>query len=200
MNNVWTQHAGGGAVTVVRTTHYVPTRPRATIFLLHVYIYVLTLLRMNPVPLTNPPKGAARARFGPCVVVCNVPGACVASWNITWGAPSPQPGSTGLKCSAESSGSTLQPEVALSTPRLHSPYGKPMSPDGPTLGSGSVSWVDCTVRTTDRIDVVLTALLSPNGTRQKIWPVRPRAHRDLAIRIETGVVAKSFFLRYIFDP
>jgi hypothetical protein len=75
-----------------------------------------------------------------------------------------------------------------------------MSPDGPTLGSGSVPWVDCTVRTTDRIGVALTAILSPDGTRQKFRPVRPRAHHDLAIRIGTGVVAKSFFFRYIFDP
>ena len=97
------------------------------------------------------------------------------------------------------SGSTLQPEAALSRPRLHSSYGKPMSPDGPALGSGSVPWVDCTVRTTDRIDVALTAILSPNGTRQKFRPVRPRAHHDLAIRIGTSVVAKSFHFRYMFD-
>ena len=36
-----------------------------------------------------------------------------------------------------------------------------MSADGPTLGSGSVPWVDCTVRTADRIDEALTAILSP---------------------------------------
>jgi hypothetical protein len=116
------------------------------------------------------------------------------------GCPEAQPGSTGLILSAESSGSTLQPEVALSTPRLHSSYGKPMSPDGPTLGYRPVPWVDCTVRTTDRIDVALTAILSPNGTRQKFRPVRPRAHHDLAIRIGTVVVAKSFVFRYVFDP
>jgi hypothetical protein len=46
----------------------------------------------------------------------------------------------------------------------------------------------------------LTAILSPNGTRQKFRPVRPRAHHDLAIRIGTVVVAKSFVFRYVFDP
>ena len=159
----------------------------------------LTLLPPNPVRLTTPPKGAAHARFGPCVIICNVPGACVVSWDITGGAPRLSHRLDRPDLSAESSGSTLQPEVALSTPRLHSSYGKPMSPDGPTLGSGSVPWVDYTVRSTDRIDVALTAILSPNGTCQKVWPVRPRAHYKLAMRIGTGVVAKSFRFRYIFD-
>ena len=54
-------------------------------------------------------------------------------------------------------------EVALSRLRLHTSYGKPMSADGPTLGSGSVPWVDCTVRTADRIDEAFTAILSPIG-------------------------------------
>jgi hypothetical protein len=49
----------------------------------------LTLLRMDPVPLTNAQSGAAHARFGPCVVIDDVPGACVASWDITRGAPRP---------------------------------------------------------------------------------------------------------------
>ena len=35
-----------------------------------------------------------------------------------------------------------------------------MSADGPTLGSGSVPWVDCTVRTADRIDEALPVILS----------------------------------------
>jgi hypothetical protein len=50
---------------------------------------LLTLLRMDPVPLTNAQSGAAHARFGPCVVIDDVPGACVASWDITRGAPRP---------------------------------------------------------------------------------------------------------------
>ena len=83
---------------------------------------------------------------------------------------------------------TLQPEAALSRRRPHSSYGKPMPPDGPTLGSVSCECVECTVRTADRIDEALSVILSQTcRTFNETFPDRVQTTTPLTVSGPTVV-------------
>ena len=78
--------------------------------------------------------------------------------------------------------------AALCRRRPHTSYGKPMPPDGPTLGSVSCECVDCTVRTADRIDEALSVILSQTcRTFNDTFPDRGQTTTPLTVSGPTVV-------------